>query len=336
MAAGDAVVARRPGALDRHSGRARRAHLRAGDQTRAERQGEQFASGRARRPARAVVSHPPWVVTRPDGELTLDKVGQGERTAGETLRLRWKNRPGFPPGGASAPAAAQAAATAAAAASEVAAGLGPPAARPVIRCGTAAAVLALARAAGLGWTDLGLGRRELPTGMRLGMVAGGSAAAATFALAAGPATRRFLRAEREAGDGRGGLAGELARITFLRVPAEELTYRSGLMSLRLASGSPAGAIAWPSLLFGLSHIAPALADVRGGRLEARLAGRPLRQAVFVAGNVAVTGAAGAGFAWLRLRSGSVAAALLAHAALNDSALLADRLAGRLAGGRKTG
>ena len=49
----------------------------------------------------------------------------------------------------------------------------------------------------------------------------------------------------------------------------------------------------------------------------------------MAGNVAVTGAAGAAFGWLRLRSGSVLAPLLAHAALNDSALVAGRVAHRL-------
>jgi membrane protease YdiL (CAAX protease family) len=32
------------------------------------------------------------------------------------------------------------------------------------------------------------------------------------------------------------------------------------------------------------------------------------------------------FAWLRLRSGSVVAPILAHAALNDAALLAGRIA----------
>jgi uncharacterized protein len=55
----------------------------------------------------------------------------------------------------------------------------------------------------------------------------------------------------------------------------------------------------------------------------------------VAGNVAVTSAAGAAFAWLRLRSGSVFAPLLAHAALNDSALVAGRVAHRLGRGRGT-
>jgi uncharacterized protein len=49
----------------------------------------------------------------------------------------------------------------------------------------------------------------------------------------------------------------------------------------------------------------------------------------VAGNVAVTGAAGAVFGSLRLRSGSVLAPLLAHAALNGSALVAGRAAHRL-------
>jgi len=57
----------------------------------------------------------------------------------------------------------------------------------------------------------------------------------------------------------------------------------------------------------------------------QLAQRPLRKAAFVAGNVAVTALAGAVFGWLRLRSGSVAAPVLAHAALNDAALLAGHI-----------
>jgi len=204
--------------------------------------------------------------------------------------------------------------------------LGQPAARSAVRYGGAAALLGIARAAGASWTELGLGRRELGRGLRTGAVAGGCAAAVVFAGVAWPATRGFFADERAAG---GGLAVELARITLAAVPPEELTYRSALLGLRLRNGPQAGAVAWSSALFGLSHIQPTLATMSQTAVGQQLAHCPLRQAAFVAGNVAATGAAGVVFAWLRLRSGSVLAPILAHAALNDSALIASRLARRL-------
>ena len=211
-----------------------------------------------------------------------------------------------------------------------------PAARTAIRFGTALAVLGVARAAGVSWAELGLGRRELGSGARTGAVAGTCAAAAVLAAAAVPATRRFFLDDRAtAGAEGGGLAAGLARITFAAVPPEELTYRSALLGLWLGNGSPAGAVAWSSALFGLSHILPTRSTMGQTALGQHLERRPLRQAAFVAGNVAVTGAAGAVFGWLRLRSGSVLAPLLAHVALNDSALLAGRAAHRLSR-RRTG
>ena len=205
--------------------------------------------------------------------------------------------------------------------------LGQPAARSAVRYGGAAALLGIARVAGASWTELGLGRRELGRGLRTGAVAGGCAAAVVFAGVAWPATRGFFADERAAAGG--GLAVELARITLAAVPPEELTYRSALLGLRLRNGPQAGAVAWSSALFGLSHIQPTLATMSQTAVGQQLAHRPLRQAAFVAGNVAATGAADVVFAWLRLRSGSVLAPILAHAALNDSALIASRLAGRL-------
>ena len=223
-----------------------------------------------------------------------------------------------------------AAAAAAATLDALAHRLGRPPARTAVRFGTAMAVLGIARAAGVSWAELGLGRRELGSGARTGAVAGAGAAAAVLAAAAVPATRRFFLDDRAAPTaGPGGLAAGLARITFAAVPPEELTYRSALLGLRLGSGSRASAVAWSSALFGLSHILPTRSTMGQTALGQHLERRPLRQAAFVAGNVAVTGAAGAVFGWLRLRSGSVLAPLLAHAALNDSALLAGRLAHRL-------
>jgi membrane protease YdiL (CAAX protease family) len=205
--------------------------------------------------------------------------------------------------------------------------LGNPASRTVARYGAALALLGIARATGVPWAELGLGRGELGSGVRTGMVAGGCAAAAVFAAAALPATRGFFRDERATDLAvRGDLAAELARITLAAVPAEELTYRSALLGLRLGNGPRSSAVAWSSVLFGLSHILPTLSTMSGTALHQHLAHRPLRQASFVAGNVAVTSLAGLVFGWLRLRSGSVLAPLLAHAALNDSALLAGRVA----------
>ena len=223
-----------------------------------------------------------------------------------------------------------AAAAAAASLDVVAHRLGHPAARTAVRFGTALAVLGIARAAGASWAELGLGRRELASGARTGAAAGACAAAAVLAAAAVPATRGFFLDDRAAAAaGRGGLAAGLARITFAAVPPEELTYRSALLGLWLGNGSRASAVAWSSALFGLSHILPTRSTMGQTALGQHLERRPLRQAVFVAGNVAVTGAAGAVFGWLRLRSGSVLAPMLAHAALNDSALVAGHAAHRL-------
>jgi CAAX protease family protein len=223
-----------------------------------------------------------------------------------------------------------AAAAAAASLDLVAHRLGRPAARAAVRSGTALAVLGIARAAGLSWAELGLGRRELGRGARTGAVAGACAAAAVLAGAAVPATRGlFLDDRAAAATGQGGLAAGLARITLAAVPPEELTYRSALLGLWLGNGSPASAVAWSSALFGLSHILPTRSTMGQTALGQHLHRRPLRQAAFVAGNVAATGAAGVVFAGLRLRSGSVLAPLLAHAALNDAALVAGRLAHRL-------
>jgi uncharacterized protein len=205
-----------------------------------------------------------------------------------------------------------------------------PASRTAARYGAAIAALGIARAAGVSWTGLGLGRGELGSGLRNGMVTGGCAAVVTLTGAALPATRGLFMDQRAARAGSSGaLAGGLARITLAAVPPEELTYRSALLGLRPGNGARASAVAWSSVLFGLSHIQPTLSTMGQTALGQHLAHRPLRQAAFVAGNVAATSAAGVVFGWLRLRSGSVLAPVLAHAALNDSALIAGSLAHRL-------
>ena len=204
-----------------------------------------------------------------------------------------------------------------------------PAARTAVRFTAAAAVLGIARAAGASWADLGLDRKVTRRGLRAGALAGACVSAAVMAGAALPATRPFLRDERAATAAGRDLAAGLARITFATVPPEEIIYRSALLGLRLGDGFPASAVVWSSALFGLSHILPTLSTMSQTALHHHLAQGTLRQVLFVGGNVVVTGLAGAVFAWLRLRSGSVLAPLIAHAALNDAALVAGRAAHRV-------
>jgi uncharacterized protein len=192
-----------------------------------------------------------------------------------------------------------------------------------IRLGAAMAVLGIARTAGVSWAELGLGRDDLGSGVRTGAAAAACVAGTVLAGAAAPGTRSLFLDERAAADHDRGLAVRLASITLAAVPAEELAYRSALLGLWLGTGRRR-AVVWSSALFGLSHVSPTLSTMSQTAVGRHLAERPLRQAAFVGGNVAVTGLAGAAFAWLRLRSGSVLAPVLAHAALNDAALLAAR------------
>jgi uncharacterized protein len=201
-----------------------------------------------------------------------------------------------------------------------------------IRLGVALGALGIARTAGISWAELGLGRDELGSGVRIGAAAAACAAGTVLAGVVVPSTRSLFLDERAAAGRHRGLAVRLASITLAAVPAEELAYRSALLGLWLGTGRQR-AVAWSSVLFGLSHVSPTLSTMSQTAVGRHLEERPLRQAAFVGGNVAVTGLAGAVFAWLRLRSGSVLAPVLAHAALNDAALLAARVVHASAGRR---
>jgi membrane protease YdiL (CAAX protease family) len=74
-----------------------------------------------------------------------------------------------------------------------------------------------------------------------------------------------------------------------------------------------------SVLFGLWHVLPTWNDT--GRATA-LAAAGGQRVLVVLGTVVATGIAGAVFAWLRRRSGSLLAPVLAHLAVNAAALTA--------------
>lgn len=140
------------------------------------------------------------------------------------------------------------------------------------------------------------------SGLRLGLAV---ATPVTLGVAAATALPpvRVAMAERELPDA-------AARWLLLRIPlgtvwAEEAAYRAALGTVATEAFGPTGGRLLQSAAFGLSHIA-----------DARATGEP------VIGTVVVTGAAGWLFARLFERSGSLAAPILAHLAINEAGAVA--------------
>ena len=75
-----------------------------------------------------------------------------------------------------------------------------------------------------------------------------------------------------------------------------------------------------SALFGLWHVQPTLATMGDNPAVSGAAGSTAARVLVVLGAVAVTSAGGLVFAWLRLRSRSLLAPVIAHAATNGLGL----------------
>jgi membrane protease YdiL (CAAX protease family) len=149
---------------------------------------------------------------------------------------------------------------------------------------------------------LGLRPPALWSGLRLGLAAAVVAASGVAASTGVPAVRSAM-AERE-------LPEPTARWLLLRIPlgtvwSEEAAIRAALGTVAADAFGPAGGRLLQSLAFGLSHIP-----------DARSTGEP------VLGTVVVTGLAGWVFARLAEHSGSLAAPLLAHLAVNEAGAVA--------------
>jgi uncharacterized protein len=186
-------------------------------------------------------------------------------------------------------------------------------------------LLLLARRAGVGIGDLGLAPEASGPGIRTGLAVATGVAGAVVLGAALPATRRFFVDEKV----RDHSTAELTYHLLLRIPiatalGEELVFRAALLGLFGRGRAPAMAVALTSGLFGLWHILPTLESL--GTLQPGTTRRATaRRAAVVAGVVAATAGAGAGFAALRLRSRSILAPVVAHATLNVAAMIAARV-----------
>lgn len=191
----------------------------------------------------------------------------------------------------------------------------------VVQVGAALVAVAVALRRGYTPAQLGLDRRDLPSGLRLGGIVA-AVIAATVALAAlVPFTRGFFDDERFVDLPVIDVVVEVGlRIPIVTALGEELLFRSVLLAVLLVATSTRRAVAFSSLLFGLWHVVTTIGDLDGNAATDDFS--VWEAALGVLGVVAVTGLAGAAFCWLRLKSGSLAAPWLVHTVLNASTFLA--------------
>ena len=169
--------------------------------------------------------------------------------------------------------------------------------------------------AGFSWAELGLGRADVRAGLRLGAIALLVIGVIIVVLVAVPGSRSYFDSHSVASDS--AAQHVLQPVVFIplgTVVFEELLFRGVLLAALLRVTTRRYAIAADAVLFGLWHIPPALNDASGKGAAATFG--------VVIGTIAATTFAGAVFAWLRVRSGSVIAPMMAHLATNSFAYAA--------------
>ena len=182
------------------------------------------------------------------------------------------------------------------------------------------ALVLIAWSAGATLADLGLGRANAGAGLRYGAGAFGIVLLVLIVAAVIPATNGFLHDSRAQISG-GRLIYELGvSIVLLTAIPEEFAFRGVLLGSALRLWGPWRASLITSGLFGLWHIAPTLHTMSDNRAVSGLASSVSGQVLLVLGSIAVTSVAGLGFCWLRLRSRSLIAPIMAHIAINGLAL----------------
>ncbi len=195
--------------------------------------------------------------------------------------------------------------------------------------GAAIGLAALARRDGAEWRDLGCDRRDLPAGLKLGAAAAGAIVVVTATARALDRSGTAFTDARVSDASTAQAATQLLfRIPIATALAEELAFRGVILGLGVRDESRRRALLVSALAFGLWHIGSALHPERQ-RATAGVVGHQLSPTpVVVLGDVVATTIGGIGFGWLRLRSASIVAPVMAHAALNGSAYLATRVRGR--------
>jgi membrane protease YdiL (CAAX protease family) len=183
-----------------------------------------------------------------------------------------------------------------------------------------AALLLIAWSNGATAADLGLGRSDVWAGLAYGAGACGVVLLVLVVGAVIPATNGFLHDSRAQISG-GRLLFDLGvSIVLLTAIPEELAFRGVLLGSALKLWGPWRASLITSALFGLWHIAPTLGTMSDNHEFKGVAASIGGETLLVLGAIAVTSVAGLLFCWLRLRSRSLIAPIMAHAATNGLAL----------------
>ncbi len=179
-----------------------------------------------------------------------------------------------------------------------------------------AALLVLARADGVSWSQLGLGRAAVGRGLRWGLVLAGSVVVIYVIGVAIPATRDLFRDDRvDDWSFARTLYAAFVRVPLGTVLLEEVAFRGVLPAVLWRRVGPARAVGFAALAFGLWHILPAIGLQGVNPVTEETVGQ-LPGWVTVAASVASTAAVGVWFWWLRHRSGSLLAPMALHWATN--------------------
>lgn len=168
--------------------------------------------------------------------------------------------------------------------------------RVALQAGVGGALVVVTRA------PLGLGPPRLWAGLRLGSAVAFSAASAVATATALPPVRQSMAVREPPASAPDWL---LVRIPVGTVWSEESAFRAALATVGCAAFGTRGGRVLQATAFGLSHVP-----------DARAAGEP------VAATVLVTGIGGWFFGWLADRTGSLAAPMLAHLAINEAGAIA--------------
>lgn len=195
---------------------------------------------------------------------------------------------------------------------------------PFVHAVAAGAVLAAGRRLGLSWDELGLRSDRVGAGTRTGSTHLAPPAVGLMAASTLPWVEDLLADPRA-----GGLSGaEIGRRALFDIPIgtavyEEVLFRGVLLGLLRHHTTDRLAVVVSSALFGAWHILPALADRRHNPAAAS---QPAP--ITVTATILSTMVAGAWFAHLRLRSGSLVAPILVHGGINVAGLLAATIVDR--------
>lgn len=184
----------------------------------------------------------------------------------------------------------------------------------------AVALTAIALNGALTRADLGLGRDKIRSGVLWGGAAFALVLVVVVSAALIPATSDFLHDSRADTPFWRLIFDVIIRIGLLTVIPEELLFRGVLLGSAMKKwGTRVGAVV-ASVLFGFWHIFPTLSTAGGNEQFSQADSSILGQLGLVAGAVVTTAIAGLLFSWLRVRSQSLVAPMIAHLSTNGVAL----------------